>query len=149
MLQERSSDRDTDSFVEYPVYSNFILYSILILVTFTLKCQYSPKVNVKKRIFPEILGAPRKNHCYCFFREALCVQYSNFEMYSVLILIFLIWFPTICPKCYMKVIYCWNSYELRERSSDTASVVEHSVYDNFKMQSFITISCSFTQNECV
>ena len=75
VLRETSSD--IASFVKYLVYSNFKLYSVLILVTLILICSCSPKVNVLKRIFPEILGALRKNQWYCFFRGALCIAISK------------------------------------------------------------------------
>ena len=60
--------------VEHPVNSNFKMYSILILVLFTLFYNFSPKVTVYESFLLEILGARRKKQCYCFFHGAPCIQ---------------------------------------------------------------------------
>ena len=45
--------------------------------------------------------------------------YSNFKMYSLLILLFLFWFTTIHPKYFCKRHFSWKFQVLRERSSDS------------------------------
>ena len=104
VLREKNSG--IVSFVEYPLHSNFKLYSALILVAFILVCYYSPKVNMWKQIFPEFLGAPRKNEFYCFFRGAPCIAIlksvvSWFQF-------FYCDFPIFIQNVSVKIISSWN-----------------------------------------
>ena len=107
--------------MEHLVYSIFKMYSVLIPHSscLILIYHYLPKFMYKKLV--EILGAPQKKQCWCFFRGARCIQQvenvqcpnSNF-VYFVL--------PRLTQSESVKVIF-----SLPERSSDIASFVEHPV----------------------
>ena len=143
--------------MEYSVNSNFKLYSDLILVIFIFIRYRSPSVTVEKRIFPESLGTPQKNQCYCFFRGTQCMTIS--ECIISWFWFFYFDFPLFTRGVRIKVIYSSTFYKFRKRSSDITHFVEHPVYSILKMYSLLirvflfwitTIHSKwFTQRQCV
>ena len=67
------------------------------------------------------------------------LPYSNFKMYSTLILVFLFWFATIYPKCFCKSKFLLKFLVLHRRSSDIASSIDHPPYNTLKMYSLLTV----------
>ena len=49
--------------------------------------------------------------------------YNIFKVYSVLILVVLLWFATVYPRCMCKTHLFWKFWVLHERSSDIFSFV--------------------------
>ena len=129
---------DTVSFVEHLVYKSFKLYNILILVClFAItyqKCMFKTNVFLKFQVLHE----KRKisSDVASFVKYPV---YSTFQMYSVLILDFLVSFATVYPKCILKSHFFLESQVLRQRNSDISPFVEHIVYSYFKMYSALVL----------
>ena len=71
VLREKSSV--IASFVEHPVYSIFKMHGLLILVFLFWFTTIHLKYFCKSNLILEMLGAPRKEQCYWFFRGALYI----------------------------------------------------------------------------
>ena len=133
--RERGSD--IASFVEHPVYSIFKMYSVLILVfwvwfaTVHPKCMYKSNLFLKFQVFCE--GG---NFTASFVEHPV---FSNFKMYSVLMLVFYFNFATVNPNCMCKSPFFLKFQVFREGSSFIASFVEHPVCSDFKIYSVLIL----------
>ena len=65
--------------------------------------------------------------------------YSNFQIFSVLTLVFLFSFTTIHANCFCKSCLFLKFEVLGARSSDIATFMEHPVYINLKMYSVLIL----------
>ena len=150
MLRETSSD--IVSFLEYPVHSNFQLilvnsgyfYFDLLLITQS-----------------EFIKADFSWNFRCAVKEPVLLLlswstlFSNFKIYSVLILIFLFWFPTVYPNCtYKSHLFFKFLRAPRKKQWYFAYFVEHPVYSSFKMYNVLILFFYFvlpllTQSACV
>ena len=135
MLHEGS--RDIASFVEQPVYSNFKMDSILILVFWFQFTTINPLCICKSRLFLKFQVLWKGSSLIASFVEhPVC---SSFKMYSVLILVFLFWFVNIDPKSVYKRHLISKFQVLHEVSRYIASFAETPVCSNFKMYSILIL----------
>ena len=82
--------------MEHPVYSNITMYRALILVFFIRICQFiPPKSMCKRHFFLKFYVLRERSSDTDSFVEF--PVYSNFKLYSVLILVLVFWFATIHP----------------------------------------------------
>ena len=140
MLLEGSSD--VTSLVEHPVYSNFKMYSLLILVFLFWFTSTHPKCFRKSNLFLTYSVLRKRSSDIVFFVEH--PVYSNFKMYSVLILVFLFWFATIPQKCCKNLSFFEILRALRKKQwHHIASFVEHLAYSIFKMYSVLILGFWF------
>ena len=72
-LRERRKS-DFDSLVEHSVYSNFKMYSVLILFFLFCFAFFLPNVNLHESFFLKFEVLREKSDVYCFFRGAPCIQ---------------------------------------------------------------------------
>ena len=87
-------------FREHPAYSNLKMYNALILFLFFWFPTIHPKCFCKSHFFLKFQVLHERSSVIASFVEhPVC---SNFKIYSVLILFFLFWFPTIHPKYFCK-----------------------------------------------
>ena len=135
MLHEGSSF--VASFVEHHVCSNFKMYSVLILVFWFYFPTFNPKCICKSQLFLNFQVLHERSRDIASFVEH--PVYSNFKMYSVLILVFLFWFANIYLKSVYKRHLISNFQVFHEGSRDISSFVKHAVCSNFKMYSVLNL----------
>ena len=92
------------SFVEHPIYSDFKMYSVLILVVLFWFIDIYPKCVKKKHLFSKFQVLHKGSRDIASFVEHPVS--SNFKMYGVPILVFWFQFATINPKCIFD--FSWN-----------------------------------------
>ena len=135
---ERSSD--ITSFVEQPVCSNFKIYTVLVIYFFNFdflrfsknqRCMYKGHSLLKFFMLCE-----RTSEITSFVEQPV---YSNFQIFSVLTLVFLFSFTTIHANCFCKSCLFLKFEVLGARSSDIATFMEHPVYINLKMYSVLIL----------
>ena len=129
--------RYTVSFVEHRVYSNFKMYSVLILVFWFYFATINPNFICKSQLFLNFQVLPEGSSFVASFVEhPLC---SSFKMYSVLILVVLFWFVNINPKSVYKRDLILKFQVLHERTRYIASFLENPACSNFKMYSILIL----------
>ena len=104
MLRERNSD--IASFMEYPIYNIFKMYTVLILVVLFWFASIYPNCMRKTHLFWNFWVLRERSRDICSLVDH--PAYSIFKIHSVLILEFLFWFVATYPKCIVKVIYFRN-----------------------------------------
>ena len=140
MLRERKND--IASFVEHPAYSNFKMYTALILFfyfNFPLFTQNSSlKVIYSWNFTWSVKGAVilLRSWSTLHTEHPVC---SILKIYSALILVFWFWFATICSKCMYKSHLFLKFQVLHEGSSFIASFVADPVSSSFKMYSVLIL----------
>ena len=128
---KRSSD--IASFVKHSVRSIFKMYSLLVLhFTFGFATNHS-----KCHFFVKLKVLCERNSDIASFVER--PLYSIFQMYSLLNLLFFFGFATIHRRCFCNSQLFFKFYLLRKRSSNISSFMEHPVYSNFRMYSFLIL----------
>ena len=132
---KRSSD--IASFVKHSVRSIFKMYSLLVLhFTFGFATNHS-KCFWKSHFFVKLKVLCERNSDIASFVER--PLYSIFQMYSLLNLLFFFGFATIHRRCFCNSQLFFKFYLLRKRSSNISSFMEHPVYSNFRMYSFLIL----------
>ena len=132
---KRSSD--IASFVKHSVRSIFKMYSLLVLhFTFGFATNHS-KCFWKSHFFVKLKVLCERNSDIASFVER--PLYSIFQMYSLLNLLFFFGFATIHPRCFCNSQLFFKFYLLRKRSSNISSFLEHPVFSNFRIYSFLIL----------
>ena len=114
------------------MYSVLILVILFWLATIYPKCMYKSNFFLKFWVLRE-----RSSNIISFFEQP---QYSNFKMYSVLILFFFYFeYPPFTKRACIKIIVEAVREGNRERSSVITSFVEQPVFSNLKMHSLLIL----------